>query len=228
MGLNSRLEGEESPIQIPGFAHGDRTDINVPEPQQKLLKAVLDQGKPVIVVLLNGSALAIGEAKERAQAILEAWYGGQEGGLAIARTLLGQNNPGGRLPVTFYESADQLPDFSDYAMQGRTYRYFNGKTLYPFGYGLSYSEFRYSNLKVDKGVESLSVSAVLTNVSKLAGDEVAQVYINNPSTANPELRGFTRVHLGPGQKQLLHFSIPEAEVHGDTVTLGGLKGSIPK
>jgi beta-glucosidase len=235
MGLNSRLEGEESPIQIPGFAHGDRTNIDVPEPQQKLLRAVLDQGKPVIVVLLNGSALAVGEAKERAQAILETWYGGQEGGLAIAQTLVGQSNPGGRLPVTFYESTDQLPDFSDYSMKGRTYRYFTGKTLFPFGFGLSYSDFKYSDLKLERTSVGISVSAIVTNTSKLAGDEVAQVYINNPSAVNPELKAFTRIHLYPGQRQAVSFSINRAEVHGDTISVGGgqpdaasLNGSVPK
>jgi beta-glucosidase len=228
MGLNSRLEGEESPIQIPGFAHGDRTNIEVPEQQQKLLQAVLDTGKPVIVVLLNGSALAVRQAKERAQAILETWYGGQEGGLAIARTIMGQNNPGGRLPVTFYESADELPDFSDYSMKGRTYRYFSGPTLYPFGYGLSYSEFRYSDLKIEKQNGYVSVSATLKNVSGVAGDEVAQLYISNPATLNPELKGFTRVRLEPGKSQLLTFTVSNDELHGDSVIVGSLKGPVPR
>ena len=235
MGLNSRLEGEESPIQIPGFAHGDRTDIDVPEPQRKLLKAVLELGKPVIVVLLNGSALAMTEANEKAQAIVESWYGGQEGGLAIARALLGLSNPGGRLPVTFYESADQLPDFSDYAMKGRTYRYFEGKPLFPFGYGLSYSDFRYSDLKVARDADSIVVSALVTNVSHLGGDEVAQLYINNPSALHPELKGFTRVHLDAGKSQPVQFRVTNSEALGDRVSVGGgqpsdmsLKGTIPK
>jgi len=235
MGLNSRLEGEESPIQIPGFAHGDRTDINVPEPQEKLLKAVLDVGKPVIVVLLNGSALAVRTAQERAQAILETWYGGQEGGLAIAEAVLGKYNPGGRLPVTFYESADQLPDFSDYSMKGRTYRYFTGKPLYPFGYGLSYSEFQYSDLKIQNLAEEVLVSAMVKNVSNVAGDEVAQMYVSNPATVNPELKGFRRVHLSPGQTATVTFPIAKAELHGDRVSLGGgqpddksLKGTLPR
>jgi beta-glucosidase len=235
MGLNSRLEGEESPIQIPGFAHGDRTDINVPEQQQRLLKAVLDLGKPVIVVLLNGSALAVNEAQERAGAILETWYGGQEGGLAIAETILGKYNPGGRLPVTFYQSVDQLPDFSDYSMKDRTYRYFTGKPLYPFGYGLSYSEFQYSDLKVQSGAETYLVSATVRNVSKLAGDEVAQLYVGNPATVNPELRAFKRVHLNPGQSETVIFSIAKTEVHGESISVGGgqpdersLKGTLPR
>ena len=149
LGLNSRLEGEESPIQIPGFEHGDRTTIDLPEPQETLLKAILDTGKPVVVVLLNGSGLAVTSAAE-SRAILEAWYGGQEGGVAIANTLAGDNNPAGRLPVTFYASTDQLPPFSDYSMKGRTYRFFAGKPLYPFGFGLSYATFEYSNLTAKK------------------------------------------------------------------------------
>jgi len=236
MGLNSRLEGEESPIQIPGFAHGDRTDINVPEPQEKLLKAVLDVGKPVIVVLLNGSALAVRTAQDRAQAILESWYGGQEGGLAIAEAILGKYNPGGRLPVTFYESAGQLPDFSDYSMKGRTYRYFTGKPLYPFGYGLSYSEFQYSSLKFQNLAEEVLVSATVKNVSKVAGDEVAQMYVSNPATVNAELKGFKRVHLNAGQSTTVTFPIAKAEIHGNrSVSVGGgqpdgqcLKGTLPQ
>jgi beta-glucosidase len=235
MGLNSRLEGEESPIQIPGFAHGDRTYINVPEPQEKLLKAVLDVGKPVIVVLLNGSALAVRTAQDRAQAILESWYGGQEGGLAIAEAILGKYNPGGRLPVTFYESAEQLPDFSDYSMKGRTYRYFTGKPLYPFGYGLSYSEFQYSDLKFQNVAEGVLVSATVKNVSNVAGDEVAQVYVSNPSTVNPELKGFRRVHLNAGQSAMVTFPIAKKEIHGNRVSVGGgqpddksLKGTLPR
>jgi beta-glucosidase len=235
MGLNSRLEGEESPIQIPGFAHGDRTDINVPAQQEKLLRAVLDAGKPVIVVLLNGSALAAVTAQERAQAILETWYGGQEGGLAIAETILGKYNPGGRLPVTFYESAGQLPDFSDYSMKGRTYRYFEGKALYKFGYGLSYSEFQYSDLKFQNLAEGVLVSATVKNVSGVAGDEVAQVYVSNPATVNAELKAFKRVHLNAGQSETLVFPIAKAEIHAEQVSVGGgqpdeqsLKGTLPK
>ena len=165
IGLNSRLEGEESPMQIPGFAHGDRTNIDLPEPQEKLLNAVLATGKPVVVVLLNGSALAVTTANKRAAAILEAWYGGQEGGAAIANTLAGDNNPAGRLPVTFYQSTDQLPPFSDYSMKNRTYRFFTGKPLYPFGFGLSYSTFEYSQLTLQKapGGNCWSQSAFATH-----------------------------------------------------------------
>jgi beta-glucosidase len=235
MGLNSRLEGEESPIEIPGFAHGDRTNIDVPEPQAKLLKAVLDAGKPTVVVLVNGSALAVNLAAEKAQAIVESWYGGQDGGAAIAKTLAGENNPAGRLPVTFYASTEQLPDFSDYSMKGRTYRYFTGKPLYPFGYGLSYSEFKYSNLKVGRGGGGVSVSANVTNTSKRGGEEVVQVYADNPAVPNPELKAFQRVRIGPGETKLVQFNIKQDELHGNSISVGGgqpdsssLKASLPK
>jgi beta-glucosidase len=221
IGLNSRLEGEESPIQIPGFAHGDRTNIDLPEPQEKLLNAVLDTGKPVVVVLLNGSALAVNTANKRAAAMLEAWYGGQEGGSAIANTLAGDNNPAGRLPVTFYQSSEQLPDFSDYSLKGRTYRFFDGKPLFPFGYGLSYSTFEYSKLKVEKMPDGkLSVSVRVRNTSQIAGDEVTQLYAGSAGGA-PWLKGFQRVHFAPGQSTDLHWTLAPSEVHGNIVTVSG-------
>ena len=138
------------PIQVPGFKGGDRTDIGLPEAQQQLLEALAATGKPLVVVLMSGSAVAVNWAQEHAAAVLEAWYPGEEGGTAIAETLAGVNNPSGRLPVTFYASLDQLPPFEDYSMQNRTYRYFQGKPLYGFGYGLSYSTFEYSNLKLSR------------------------------------------------------------------------------
>jgi beta-glucosidase len=236
MGLNSRLEGEESPIQIAGFAHGDRTNIDVPEPQEKLLRAVLDTGKPTVVVLLNGSALAVNLAAEKAQAILESWYGGQDGGTAIAQTLAGLNNPGGRLPVTFYASTSQLPDFSDYSMKGRTYRYFTGKPLYPFGYGLSYSEFQYSGLKIERGDrKSVGVSVSVKNVSRTPGDEVVQLYTRNPGIPNAELKAFQRVHLAAGESRVVRFRVDRAELRGDSISVGGgqpdggsLSATLPK
>ena len=229
LGLNSRLEGEESPMQISGFAHGDRTNIELPAPQKQLLTAVLDLGKPVIVVLLNGSALSLISAKLRADAILETWYGGQEGGLAMAQTLAGINNPGRRLPVTFYDSVDQLPAFDDYSMKGRTYRYFAGKALFAFGDGMSYSDFSYSNLKVEKGTNAMVVSASLKNISGRLGDEVAQVYINNPGTLRPELKAFVRITLKGGERRQLHFLIEQEEIHGgDRVFLGGLSEALAK
>ena len=215
IGLNSRLEAEESPTQIPGFAHGDRTSIDLPEPQEKLLEGVLATGKPVVVVLLNGSALAVNTAQKGAAAILEAWYGGQEGGAAIANTLAGDNNPAGRLPVTFYASTEQLPPFDSYAMEGRTYRFFTGKPLYPFGYGLSYSTFAYSKLTVKKGQDGkLRISARVRNTSGVVGDEVAQLYA-------PWLVGFHRVHLAPGESTVVSWTLDRADVHGNIVSVAG-------
>jgi beta-glucosidase len=205
VGLNSKLEGEEMPIDIPGFSHGDRTDIQLPQPQEKLLEAVLDTGKPVVVILINGSALAVAAAKDRAAAILEAWYPGQEGGAAIASTLSGRNNPAGRLPVTFYKSVDQLPPFTDYSMKNRTYRYFTGEPLYPFGYGLSYSTFEYS----DKSVNGHTASARITNTSEREGDEVVQLYIKTDYAPNPVLKGFERIHLRPGESRAVSFTADE-------------------
>ena len=144
VGLNPNLEGEEMPIHQAGFLGGDRTEIGLPETQENLLKAAIATGKPVIVVLTSGSAIAANYAAEHAAALLELWYGGEECGTAIAETLAGVNNPSGRLPVTFYKGVDQLPKFDDYSMDGRTYRYFKGEPLYGFGSGLSYSTFRYS------------------------------------------------------------------------------------
>jgi beta-glucosidase len=194
VGLNSGLEGEESKVNIPGFEGGDRTSLALPAPQEKLLDTAFSAGKPVIVVLLNGSALGIPSAKRGAQAIIEAWYPGQDGGTAIGATLVGENNPSGRLPVTFYESVDQLPPFTDYSMRGRTYRYFTGTPLYPFGFGLSYSEFRYSNMEV----QPTGVTVRVTNTSDRDGDEVVQLYTTpreNPRGLIRQLAGFERIHL---------------------------------
>ena len=208
VGLSPDLEGEEMPIQIPGFHGGDRTDIALPEAQQQLLEAVAATGKPLVVVLMSGSAVAVNWAQEHAAAVLEAWYPGEEGGTAIAETLAGANNPSGRLPVTFYASLDQLPPFEDYSMQNRTYRYFQGKALYGFGYGLSYSTFEYSNVKLSspqlKAGDPLTVQVDVHNTSKVAGDEVAELYLEFPATPGAParaLRGFARVHLAPGEKR---------------------------
>jgi beta-glucosidase len=222
IGLNAHLEGEESKVQVPGFSGGDRTDINLPAPQEKLLKAVLDTGKPTVVVLVNGSALAVKTAKDRAAAILEAWYPGQEGGTAIANTLTGINNPAGRLPVTFYESIDQLPAFDDYAMKGRTYRFFAGTPLYPFGYGLSYSDFGYSDLSVKDASSKYDVSATVKNNSKYEGDEVVQLYLSGSDGREPLLRGFQRIHLKRGEKKPVHFTVDMADARNKSfVSVGG-------
>jgi beta-glucosidase len=214
VGLSPELEGEEMPIHVPGFSGGDRTDIGLPEAQQKLLEALAATGKPLVVVLMNGSALAVNWAQEHAAAILEAWYPGEEGGTAIAETLLGLNNPAGRLPVTFYSSLEQLPPFDDYSMQGRTYRYFQGKPLYGFGYGLSYSTFEYSNLKLSspqlKAGDDLTVEADVRSSSGPAGDEVAELYLEFPSLPGAPrraLRGFQRLHLDPGETRHVTYTL---------------------
>ena len=215
VGITSELEGEEMRnVNEPGFKGGDRTSLDLPEPEQKLLETLAATGKPLVVVLTNGSALAVNWANEHANAILDAWYPGEEGGTAVAQTLSGKNNPAGRLPVTFYKSADQLPPFEDYNMKGRTYRYFTGKPLYPFGYGLSYTKFAYSKLSVpttavDAG-QPVVVEATVTNNGAEAGDEVAQLYLNFPSVPGAPLRalrGFERVHLEPGASQTVHFEL---------------------
>ncbi|MGA2982741.1 MAG: glycoside hydrolase family 3 C-terminal domain-containing protein [Terriglobia bacterium] len=214
VGLSPDLEGEEMPIHVPGFEGGDRTDIGLPQSQQDLLEALAGTGKPLVVVLMNGSALAVNWAQEHAAAVLEAWYPGEEGGTAIAETLAGANNPGGRLPITFYASLDQLPPFADYSMQNRTYRYFQGKPLYGFGYGLSYSTFEYSNLKLSsaqlKAGGDLTVEVDVRNASKTAGDEVAELYLEFPQTPGAPLRalrGFDRLHLAPGQTRHVTYSL---------------------
>ena len=176
------------------------------------MEAVAATGKPLIVVLMNGSALSVNWAKDHANAILESWYAGEEGGAAIAETISGKNNPGGRLPVTFYTGVNQLPPFEDYAMKNRTYRYFDGTPLYPFGYGLSYTTFSFSDLKLSTSAlnagDPLNVEATVTNKGKIPGDEVAELYLSFPKVPgapNIALRGFQRVHLSPGASQKVQF-----------------------
>ena len=214
VGITSELEGEEMKVDVPGFKGGDRTAITLPKPEQDLLKALGSTGKPLVVVLVNGSALAVNWAKEHANAILEAWYPGEEGGLAVAQTLSGMNNPGGKLPVTFYTGVDQLPPFDDYAMKGRTYRYFEGAPLYPFGYGLSYTTFAYSGLTVPTSAVQAGSPVVaevtVTNTGCRAGDEVAQLYLtfpNVPGAPLRALRAFQRVHLEGGASQRVRFEL---------------------
>ena len=214
VGLTARLEGEEMRVSAKGFAGGDRTDIVLPDVQQELLEAVAKTGKPMVVVLLNGSALAVNWAQQDAKAILEAWYPGQSGGQAIAETLSGKNNPAGRLPVTFYTGIDQLPAFDDYSMANRTYRYFKGKPLYGFGDGLSYTSFTYSNFKLSTAhvhaADTLTVDADVTNAGAIAGDEVAELYLTPPqSSISPrlELAGFERLHLNAGETKHVSFHL---------------------
>jgi beta-glucosidase len=214
VGLTPRLEGEEMRVNAKGFSSGDRTAIDLPDVQQQLLESVATTGKPVIVVLLNGSALAVNWAAANAGAILDAWYPGESGGQAIAETLSGKNNPAGRLPITFYTGVDQLPAFDDYSMANRTYRYFKGKPLFSFGDGLSYSTFTYKNLKLSKSTlhagDPLTVEADVTNSGSIAGDEVAELYLTPPHTdVSPALAlaGFERIHLDAGESKHLVFDL---------------------
>jgi beta-glucosidase len=195
VGLNPRLEGEEMRVSVPGFAGGDRTTLDLPGSQEKLLQAAFATGKPVIVVLTSGSAVALNSAKEHAPAILASWYNGEEAGTAIAETLAGVNNPSGRLPVTFYKSVADLPPFEDYSMNGRTYRYFKGEPLWPFGYGLSYSKFEHGEPRISGGTVTIHVK----NTSSVEGDDVVQYY-------RPELAGFQRIHLKPGESRDVQFA----------------------
>src|SRR6185437_1354494 len=205
VGISPRLEGEEMPVHIPGFSGGDRTSINLPDVQVQMLQAVAATGKPLIAVLMNGSALAVNWSAQHANAILEAWYPGARGGQAIVDTLVGKNNPAGRLPITFYKSTNELPPFTDYSMADRTYRYFHGSTLYGFGYGLSYSRFKFDKLHVStqklKAGDPLTVNVDVTNTSKVDGDEVAELYLTYPKTKTSPihaLAGFSRVHVAAG------------------------------
>ena len=214
VGITSRLEGEEMPIDEPGFSGGDRTNLDMPRAEEDLVQAVAATGKPLVVVLMNGSALGVNWEKAHANAILEAWYSGEEGGAAIAETLSGKNNPAGRLPVTFYKDVHQLPHFEDYSMRGRTYRYFEGEPLWPFGYGLSYTTFRYSNLTLPvsplNASDPLHASVTVTNTGNVAGDEVVQLYLKFPDVAGAPrraLRGLQRIHLEPGANQKVEFEL---------------------
>jgi len=215
LGLSPRLEGEEMPVHVPGFEGGDRVALGLPGPQEELLRAVVATGKPVVLVLTNGSALAIPWAAEHVPAIVEAWYPGQAGGDAIADVLLRGVSPGGRLPVTFYASVDQLPPFDDYAMEGRTYRYFRGEPLFPFGHGLSYARFHYDDLRVPERIsagEDVEVSVEVQNAGGVAADEVVQLYVSDEDATVPvplrSLAGFTRITLQPGERRRVSLTVP--------------------
>ncbi len=232
VGLSPHLEGEEMSVHIPGFSGGDRTDIALPPVQQQLLEALAETGKPLVVVLMNGSALAVDWAQQHAAAILEAWYPGQAGGTAIAETLAGENNPAGRLPVTFYASVNQLPPFEDYSMANRTYRYFHGTPLYGFGYGLSYASFAYRDIKLSAqnvhAGDTLTVEADVRNTSKTAGDEVAELYLKAPASTTAPLQalaGFQRVHLAAGESKHLIFTLHPRQL--SQVTAAGAHVVLP-
>ena len=197
-GISPRFEGEEMPVDLPGFKGGDRTDIELPEVQRTLLKALHAAGKKVVLVHFSGSAMGLQPETESCEAILQAWYPGEEGGTAIADVLFGEVNPSGKLPVTFYRSTADLPDFEDYAMKGHTYRYFEGKPLFAFGYGLSYTHFRYGKAKV----RGRSLIIPVKNTGRRDGTEVVQLYVRRPSDAGgplKTLRAFRRVHIPAGK-----------------------------
>ena len=220
LGLTANLEGEEMRLDVPGFKGGDRTTIDLPAPQKALLERIVKVGKPTVLVLMSGSALAVTWAQRHVNAIVEAWYPGQAAGSAIADVLFGDYNPGGRLPVTFYRSTADLPPFDDYAMTGRTYRFFTGKPLYAFGYGLSYTKFTYSHLttsaKTLAASDSLSVAVDVKNDGKVRGDEVVQLYVRHEGSRVPrprlDLRGYRRITLDPGQSRRVSFTLSGASL----------------
>src|SRR4030095_10457085 len=221
-------------LNIPVFLGVDRTSLELPETQEKLVEAAVAAGKPVIVILTSGSAISANFAAERAKAILEEWYGGEEAGTAIAETLAGVNNPAGRLPVTFYKSVDQLPPFTEYAMRGRTYRYFKGEPLYSFGFGLSYSNFQYTDLSAKRTAKGAEIAATVKNTSTVDGDEVVQLYVGGgPGGDAPirNLRGFQRIHLKVGESRQVSFKVGAEDIPKSKVEIsvggGQPKGSVP-
>jgi beta-glucosidase len=220
VGLTSDLEAEESPVRIPGFSGGDKTTLDLPPDQQALLERAKATGKPLVVVAMNGSPINLSWARDNAAAILEAWYPGQSGGLAVGNILSGKANPSGRLPLTFYKSLDQLPAFGDYSMAGRTYRYFTGTPVYPFGYGLSYTQFGYAPLDVTTGTDGVRITTTVRNAGARPGEEVAQLYLQFPSDPGAPriaLRGFQRVMLKPGEARSITFELSPRDLSAVSV-----------
>ena len=220
-GISAKLEGEDMPVEIEGFKGGDRTNIELPAIQTELMKALKATGKPVVFVNMSGSAIGFEWEAENIPAIVQAWYGGQAGGTAIADVLFGDYNPAGRLPVTFYKNVNDLPGFEDYSMENRTYRYFKGEPLYPFGFGLSYTSFKYENLEVPESVKSdadVMVKVNVTNTGKMDGDEVVQLYVARKNTGSRTpiraLKGFQRIHLKTGETKTVEFSLCEKDYSG--------------
>jgi len=211
-GITAGLEGEEMQVDYEGFNGGDRTNLNLPKAQENLLKLLHATGKAIILVLTSGSPLGVNWENENIPAIVQIWYPGQEGGTALADVLFGDYNPAGRLPITFYKSVDQLPPFKDYSMKGRTYRYFEGEPLFSFGYGLSYSKFKYSNLIIPDEIKTgnkINISVEVQNISQVAGDEVVELYVKDVESFQPtaihSLQGFKRINLQPKEKKVVEF-----------------------
>jgi beta-glucosidase len=228
VGITPQLEGEESDNSDPGFFGGDRVDLDLPRPQQELLESIAATKKPLIVVLTNGSGLAVNWTQQNAAAILEAWYPGEEGGTAVADVLSGDYNPAGRLPVTFYKSVAQLPPFTSYSMNGRTYRYLTEQPLYAFGYGLSYSSFTYSDAKVSPeqvaADGAVNISVRVKNFGAVLGEEVAQLYVTHPAVEGAPIRalaGFQRIHLDPSASQIVNFKLSSRDL--STVDEAGIR-----
>ncbi len=230
-GLSAKIEGEEMPVVIDGFRRGDRTSIDLPAPQKELLRELHATGKPVVFVLMTGSAIGLEWESQNIPAIVNAWYGGQAGGQAVADVLFGDYNPAGRLPLTFYKGVEDLPDFEDYSMAGRTYRYFTGTPVYPFGYGLSYTSFAYSGMDVAPVSEdgSVKVSVVVKNTGSRDGEEVVQLYVANRrdfTTPIRSLKGFRRIGLGAGESQTVEFTLTREDLSlvdesGDMIPMQG-------
>jgi len=220
MGISHLYEGEEGNSKL-SVANGDRISLDLPGVQEDLLKTVHEIGKPIVLILTSGSSLSINFAHENIPAIIQAWYPGEEGGAATADVIFGDYNPAGRLPVTFYKSVEDLPPFEDYSMKGRTYRYFKGETLYPFGYGLSYTKFKYSNLEISpKNVnigENLDISVEIENIGQFKGDEIVQLYLSKKSSELDlpirELQGFKRVSLEKSEKITVSFTLTPKNIY---------------
>jgi len=213
LGLDATLEGEEGDTGNE-FASGDKPNLNLPGLQQHILEEIYACGKPVVLVLLSGSALAVNWADEHVPAIVQGWYPGAQGGKAIADILFGEKNPEGKLPITFYRSTDELPEFTDYSMKGRTYRYMQSEALYPFGFGLSYTTFAYSDVKVDKNAldaDGITVTATVTNTGKMDGAETVQIYVkvNQDNTPNAQLKGIKKVSLVAGESKTISVKLPQ-------------------
>jgi beta-glucosidase len=213
-GISSQLEGEQMPIEIPGFKGGDRTDIELPEIQRSCIQSLKQAGKKVIFVDCSGSAMGLVPETESCDAILQAWYAGESGGQAIADVLFGDYNPSGKLPVTFYKNIQQLGDFEDYSMKGRTYR-FMSDPLFPFGFGLSYTTFSIGNAKLSKtsimNNESVELTIPVTNTGKRNGTEIVQVYVHKINDTNgpiKTLKGFQRVEIAAGKTGQAVISLP--------------------